>query len=300
MNTLILLSLTDIACPGSQQALEFSASGQLEDATIREASGLARSQTQTALLWIINDNGAEEILHAIDPAGKRLGEFKLVESKNVDWEDLASFRLNDKPYLMVADIGDNEAKHKQRSLYFVEEPPPAKKNKALLSWRLDFRYPDGPRDAESAAVDVQNREALILSKRDIPPLLYAVPLRSETDEILIATKLGAVTSLTAPTSQDLEFAPVRNDWFWQPVGMDISQDNRAAVILTYRALFYFERQAKQTWLEALNTKPYRIGLGDFKNAEAVAFGDNSRTVVVTGENKNSIILSVNLQGVNER
>jgi hypothetical protein len=248
-------------------------------------------------LWIINDNGAREIVHAIAPNGTRLGEFLVQGSKNTDWEDLASFRLGHTGYLMIADIGDNDAIHAQRSLFFVEEPVPGKRDKIKLGWRLDFQYPDGPRDAESAAVDIDARRALILSKRDVPPVLYAIPLRGEPGKTVVATKLGAVKSLTSPTQQDVDLAAVQNDWFWQPVGMDISQDNRAAVILTYRAVFYFERRADQSWLSALNTKPLQIGLGDFKNAEAVAFGDNNRTVVVTGENKNSIVLSVSLKGV---
>ena len=85
--------------------------GRLEDARIREASGLARSQRQPGILWIINDNGAKEIVHAINHTGARLGEFDLKKSRNKDWEDLASVAIDGKPYLMVADIGDNDAKH---------------------------------------------------------------------------------------------------------------------------------------------------------------------------------------------
>ena len=47
--------------------------GKLEDAEIREASGLARSYRQDNVLWTINDNGADEWVHAISPRGKRLG-----------------------------------------------------------------------------------------------------------------------------------------------------------------------------------------------------------------------------------
>ena len=64
--------------------------GKLQDSDIREASGLARSYRQDNVLWTINDNGADEWVHAISPRGARLGEFDLKKSKNVDWEDLAS------------------------------------------------------------------------------------------------------------------------------------------------------------------------------------------------------------------
>jgi hypothetical protein len=76
--------------------------------------------------------------------------------------------------------------------------------------------------------------------------------------------------------------------------MDISSDNRAAVILTYRAVYYYLRRDGQGWFNALNSKPIRIGLGNFQNAEAIAFADDRRTVMVTGENKNSLLLRVDL------
>jgi len=268
--------------------------GRLEDARIREASGLARSQRQPGTLWIINDNGAKEIVHAIDHTGARLGEFDLKKSRNKDWEDLASIVLDGKPYLMVADIGDNDAKRDHRTLYFVEEPSPQKKGEEKLSWRVRYAYPDGPRDAEAAAIDIENNRALILSKRDVPPRLYEVPLRTDTDEVLTATQLGTIKSLYRPTRQEVEFAPARKDWFWQPVGMDISEDNLAAVILTYRAVYYYQRQPGQDWIEALNTKPARISIGNFKNAESIAFGDDKRSVFVTGENKHSLLLRIDL------
>jgi len=109
--------------------------------------------------------------------------------------------------------------------------------------------------------------------------------------------LGTVNSLQTPSRSEVEFAPKSKDWYWQPVGMDISQDNQAAVILTYREVYYFQRQAGQDWLEALNSQPVRISLGNFNNAESIAFGNDEREVIVTGENKNSRILRVDLSAV---
>ena len=271
--------------------------GKIEDPVIREASGLAASLRQDSVLWVINDNGAREWVHAMNPRGARLGEFDLKKSKNKDWEDLASFRLDDTPYLMIADIGDNDARHKTRTLYFVEEPTAEKKKKEKLAWRIDFKYPNGPRDAESAAVDIDNRRVLILSKRDIPPSLYELPLKTDDDKKVTAKWLGTIRSLPAPSRQDVEFAPKTKDWHWQPVGMDISRDNLAAVILTYRAVYYYTRQPDQAWFDALNSRPRRVSLGNFRNAEAIAFGDDSRRVVVTGEARHSPILLIDFSEV---
>ena len=293
---LLLLLLGGCEAPQPPQ-FGFEVAGRLEDKAIREASGLARSQRQEDLLWLINDNGAKEIIHAIGPTGARLGEFDLKKSRNVDWEDLASFRYEDEPYLMVADIGDNDAKRDFRTLYFVEEPKVKKRDDKKLDWRVDYAYPDGPRDAEAAAVDIDNERVLILSKRDIPPVLYEVPLRVDSDDVIDAKRLGKIVSLQRPSKQDVDFAPKSKDWHWQPVGMDISADNLAAVILTYRFAYYYQRQPGQDWYDALNSRPVRVSLGNFKNAESIAFGDDKRTVFVTGENENSRLLRIDFNEV---
>jgi len=282
-------------CSNAEQpaTLAFEVAGRLEDSKIREASGLARSQREPGVLWIINDSGAREILHATDLTGTSLGRTELKKSTNRDWEDLASFTFDGDPYLMVADIGDNNARHKTRTLYFLKEPK-AGKDKTTVDWEVRFKYANGPRDAEGAAIDTENERVLILSKRDIPPSLYELPLRADDGEKVTAKWLGTIDSLPKPTRRDVEFAPKTNDWHWQPNGFDISQDNRAAVVLTYRAAYYYLRRPGQDWFDALNSQPIRIGLGNFQNAEAVAFADDRRTIMVTGENKNSLLLRVDL------
>ena len=283
---------SDASADRTTEQLQFAAVGRLENEKINEASGLARSQRQPGVLWTMNDSG-KPVLYAIGKNGAHLGRVELKKSDNRDWEDLASFALDGDPYLLIADIGDNDARYKKRTLYIAKEPR-VDEDKTKVDWEIDFQYPDGPRDAESAAVDVENERVLILSKRDIPPVLYEVPLRTEEDGKITAKWLGIVDSLPKPSRQDVEFAPRTKDWHWQPVGMDISEDNRAAVILTYRAVYYYLRRPDQDWFEALNTRPVRIGLGNFRDAEAVAFGDDARTVYVTGEGRNTLLLRVDL------
>ena len=175
----VVLLLLLAGCSNAEQpaTLAFEVAGRLEDAKIREASGLARSQREPGVLWIINDSGAKEILYAIDLTGASLGRTELKKSNNKDWEDLASFTLDGEPYLVVADIGDNDLRHKTRTLYFLKEPK-AGKDKTTVDWEVRFRYPNGRRDAEAVAIDIENERALVLSKRDIPPQLYEVPLAS--------------------------------------------------------------------------------------------------------------------------
>ena len=282
----------DAPAERQKTTLGFEVAGRLENPKIIEASGLARSQREPGVLWTINDSG-KPYLYALDHEGQHLGRVDLNKSDNRDWEDLASFKLDGDPYLLVADIGDNDARYKKRTIYIAKEPR-TDENKTKVDWEIDFEYPNGPRDAEAAAVDVENERILVLTKRDIPPAMYELPLRPVDDNKVTATWLGTVDSLPRPRRQDVEFATKSRNWHWQPVGMDISADNRAAVIMTYRAVYYYLRKEGQDWFDALNTKPVRISLGNFQNAEAVAFADDRRTVMVTGENRNALLLRVDL------
>ena len=54
----------------------------------------------------------------------------------------------------------------------------------------------------------------------------------------------------------------------------------------------YQRQPGQDWFDALNTRPTRVGIGSFKNAEAVAFGNERRAVIVTGEARHSPLLLI--------
>ena len=307
--------------------------GTLRDEALVEASGLARSKRVDGVLWVINDGGSAPSLHAIDHSGGSRGRLDLDNADNLDWEDLASFELDGKPYLLAADIGDNDAKRDHLTLYIVEEPivmehivvehiveerivekpivdePVAAEpvpgringNGAQdYAWRIRFRYPGGPRDAESVAVDTAGETVLVLSKRDLPPVLYSVPLRppvSGADGIVTATRLGPVTSLPSPDKSDVENAPVTKDWHWQPTALDIWPDGTSAAILTYRAVYVYERATGQSWPAALKAEPRQVvGLGNIPNAEAVAFGDTADTLFVTIENRRPPLIRIDTSG----
>jgi hypothetical protein len=272
--------------------------GQLENKDIVEASGLARSQRDPEILWTLNDGGSKPRLYAIDQTGVHRGRIKLEEARNRDWEDIASFTLDDEPYLLVADIGDNDNRRKKVSFYVVPEPDLHADKKVRLepSWRVDYRYPDGPRDAEALAVDIANQRIVVLSKRDLPPVLYEVPLRPDGDETVTATRLGTIESLPHPRRQDIDQAPFTKDWHWQPTGMDLSPDGSLAVILTYRAVYVFRLDPGASLYDSLSGQAYSLGLGNFRGAESVAFGADGQAIFVTIERRHAPLLRIDING----
>lgn len=259
--------------------------GRIKSAEVTEASGIARSTIRSDRLWVVNDGGSPPVLHAVGLDGRDQGSLRLEAASNLDWEAVASFELRGKSWLLVADAGDNTANRDHSSIYVVEEPALEDGEDAVASpeWTMSFRWPDGPRDCEAVAVDTGAERILLLSKRTIPALLYELPLRPDTAGVITATRLGEVDALPQPTARDLERAAPERNWHWQPTAMDITADAGAAVILTYRAVYHFARRSGEAWVEALRKRPTIINLGDVREAEAVAFAEDGRSVIVTVE-----------------
>lgn len=298
MRLLICASILLAACadadkaPQQKSAIELA--GNLESRSLREASGLARSNIHDDLIWAINDDGPPD-LYALGPGGEKRGKVRLEGAKNRDWEDLASFVLDGRAYLLIADIGDNEGQRKDVTLYITREPSPDD-DKTSIAWEIEFTYPEGPRDAEAIAVHVAARQILVLSKRDIPARLYALPLRPDTDRRITAEFLGTAASLPQPSRRDVNNALALKDWHWQPTGMDISTRSDGILILSYHAIYYYARRRDESWIEALRRSPLGLPLGEYKNAEAIAFAGSDDVAYVTTEGEHAPLLRVDLSG----
>lgn len=297
----LLPALLLAACEGANDTIEaaetqFVVAGYLENEMISEASGLARSSHDNQL-WIINDGGSLPQLHAVGVDGSDCGSVMLDNARNADWEDLATFEENGKSWLVVADIGDNFARRKKYTLYIVAEPgeEQLRSGTTTVQRSISFMYPDGPRDAESITVDAANKKILILTKRDIPAVLYSIPLYPTSDELLTATRIGAIDSIPQPTAYDLERAIPDQNWHWQPNALDFSAAADAAVVLTYKAVYYFARQAEQSWFATLQSTPQRYDLGDYREAESVVFDHTGKQIYVTTEKRNAPLLRLQLQ-----
>jgi hypothetical protein len=272
--------------------------GQLQSDELVEASGLARSQRDPNLLWAMNDGGSKARIYAFDGSGLHRGRIKLDDIKNRDWEDLSSFTVDGTPYLLVADTGDNDAKRDEATLHVVLEPDLAEDDKVKLdpAWSIDFRYPDGPRDVEAVVADTANERILLVSKRDWPPVAYEVPLYPPSDDTIVAKRLGPIESLPPPTRQDREHAVFTKEWHWQPTGMDVSPDGRHAVVLTYRGVYLFHLDPDRSLYDSLSGQAYRFGLGNFRNAESIAFSADGKSIYVTLEGRHAPLLRIDING----
>ena len=266
---------------------QLSQVASIDAGELDEISGIAQSRRDAGLLWVHTDSGSAAELHAVDVAGVTRMSVRLRGARNVDWEDIAAFDDGGAAALVIADSGDNEAHRDHISLYVVAEPAlsdGATQTVDVLR-RIDVRFADGPRDIESIAVDARRERALLLSKRDLPPRLYAVPLTAAHATMIETDAILSLASLPPPSRADVELARQRDSWHWQPTAMDIAPDGSALAILTYSAVYYYERLADEEWTDALRRAPLRFRLGDIRDAEALAFGADARSLYLTVERR---------------
>ncbi len=283
----ILLTLMLPACAAPDGFMLQPPSAKLQSPAITEASGMAVSPTRPDLLWIINDSGGTPEIHLAGIDGSDCGKIALKGAPNIDWEDLASFTLDGKPYLLVADTGDNASRRESCVLYLVREPvlPAVGRQLAVAAspeWSIRFRYEDGPHDCEAVAVDAKAGKILLISKRTKPPAVYELPLRP-TDKrgLLIARRVGTTTVRPAGGS----LIP----FFDQPTGLDIAADGSLAAIVTYHTAFLFPRDRSETWAEAFAKAPVALPPHHLGQAESVAISRDRKTIRVVSEGKSSAI-----------
>jgi hypothetical protein len=257
--------------------------GELAHPQLAEVSGLAASSLYPSLLWAINDGGDDPLLYAIGSDGADLGTFRVEGAKNIDWEALSSFRLQDSAYLLIADVGDNWKKRQNVTLYAVREPTITligldNNTTASVAWQIHFTYADGPQDCEAVAVDPVNQRILLLAKHAVSPQLYVLPLQpADRGAPAVAQPLTTIPQLSWPT------------------GMDLSPDGRAAVVLTYNHAYLFRRTSRGGWQEAFQRKPQQLSFERLKQQEAICFGFYGKSVWLTSERRPAPLVRIDLE-----
>ncbi len=258
--------------------------GLNHSAQVSEISGAARSLNDPSRLWVVNDSFGKAELHALRDDGEWLGAVSVNGIENQDWEDLAAFREHGQPYLLIADTGDNGGLRSALSLLIVKEPEHADTAAVGLAWRIDFRLPEGPRDVEAVAVDVQERSVYLIAKRHFPRVLYRLPLHPESSNpIQLAERVGSFDTLPAASARELHDDPQYGRFRGDITALALDPAGRYALVLSYRGVYFYPRRPGQSLLAALRGHPTRLDLPPMPQAEALALDPASRSVVILSE-----------------
>ena len=261
--------------------------GDIEARELEEASGLAQSTRFNQVFYAVNDSRNAPRIYAMSKAGRDRGSWPLDHHGQHDFEDLASFRLDDKSYVLLADTGDNFGWRPSLTMLVIEEPDVehlAHDSIIPTAWSFQFNYPDGYRDCEAVAVDEDKQVIYLISKRRVPAEVFKLPLKptlKPAGSQLTAVRVATLTGIPQPNDQDLGEAPYYGRFRSQPTALDIT--GRRAVVLTYKDAYLYERRAGNTWAETFQGIPRRILLPSVHLLEAGALDKKARFLLITGE-----------------
>ena len=267
--------------------VSMQATGRIISKHLPEVSGIQASRSNPGHFYVHNDKG-KSLVHVINQEGSHLGSVNIKKAKNRDWEDITSVEVEDSVWLVIGDVGDNSAKHKDVTLYFTKEPQPGVdghySGSQKLHHKIELTYPDGARDCESIAYDPVEQEILFLTKRDKPGRLYSIPLQvAMTEKKAELSFVGEMAELRKPTLDDRVKWGGRAQWISQPTGMDIALNGQEAAVITYRSLYRYHRLEGESWLSALQRKPEEVVGPPAKQNEAVAYTVDGKAIYVTSE-----------------
>ncbi len=171
---------------GLATALPMTASAQatvaftISDSRITESSGLT-TDVEARAYWTINDSGHAAVAYALNPNGKVIGALQY-QAQPTDVEAVA---MHDHR-LYVADIGDNLAERDSITVYYFDNAQARDQTVGYRSW--DFRYPDGPHDAETLLVDDSGR--LYVVTKEAAGAIYAAPRQLQRHGTNQLSKVG--------------------------------------------------------------------------------------------------------------
>ena len=181
---LMLFGVMFLAIVPSVAASEDTVAFTIDDTRITESSGLA-ADPGGSLYWTVNDSGDRGVAYGIGLDGTVQGTLNF-RAQPRDVEAVAVH--GDELY--VADIGDNTSKRSFVRVYFFTNP---RANGLTVTYQAyDFRYPDGPHNAETLLVDESGR--LFIVAKGGKAGIYEAPADPKRKGVNKLEKVGSAPS----------------------------------------------------------------------------------------------------------
>ncbi|MDN3549429.1 hypothetical protein [Mucilaginibacter aquaedulcis] len=254
-------------------------SGTLSSKQMDETSGIAASTINPDIYYVHNDSGDTSRFFAITPDGKLKTTIFFTGDKKIplgvrDCEDISvgPGPVKGKSYVYIGDIGDNGSSWPYITIYRT----PEKKSWATDSVAnanatpLNFKYPDGPKDAETMMVDPIDKLFYIVSKRGDTVGVYTAPLNSNVKDTVVLTKRAKLFFHG--------FKPFK--WI---TGGDISKDGQHVLLKSYEKVYYWKREPNEHIWETMLRKPEEPSYKAEKQGEAIGFTPDGKGYYTTSE-----------------
>lgn len=266
-----------------------AAAANILEMGIEESSGIILSGDKKDYYWTHGDSvdygeTPRTSIHGFrfDSDGARdHHEVVLDGVTNLDWGDIAKDKNGN---LIVADTGDNLVR-KDFVFYKFKEPKLGQKKVEKNDIeKITFRFPNGE-ELNNEAVFYADRSVYILNKEYGKTVMYRLMDKNvDTGRVNIAEYVGEFKFLGGSKMANYMDAAT---------GADISRDEMIMVFNTYKGIYMFKRDKKNT--NFFDGEVYYHPLKwDFRinQYEAVAFTGDERNLVLTTEQGNVYKISV--------
>lgn len=205
---------------------------------VAEPSGLIRSRRYPAVFWTHGDSGCAASIYAIAGDGKLIRAFRVEGAGNTDWEDIA---LDDAGHLFLADTGNNANDRRDLAIHRLVEPDPRGESDVVTverTYRFHYAeqkmFPDPKAlNFDAEAIFWARGQLYLLNKHrgDMKTELYRIPEEAAEHEVALEP-LGSFL-----------VGGDKSRYGGMVTGADVTEDGRFLAVLTYHALFVFERPA---------------------------------------------------------
>jgi hypothetical protein len=298
---LLVLALLPLGCVASRSEPAPAAPrqiAQLQDARLKELSGLAASRCFSGCFWAHNDSGDSARLFLIDIAGRTRAVVNFAGIEAIDWEDITVAGVGENASVIVADSGDNSRarpeivlrrfRERDLKLQVLEDAPAPEITIEAQSLTLHYPEADGAQDCEALAAN-DGGDLLLVTKSTAPSRFYLA--RWPLDE-----KSGA---------QELKFVGEKQFGSTEPgkrrvreqlvTGAELSPDGARLALVTYAELFVWKLPpgawSGVDWKQVLANPPSIATLPKLPQCESVAWL-SANEVLVSSEGENAPLWSV--------
>lgn len=271
---------------------------------------MVASRENPGFLWVHNDSGDKARIFLIDTLARLHATYYLEGVEARDWEEIAYMQIGGSNYLIIGDIGDNRAVRSSVSIHIIPEPrlaaaasPAAASLSATTSpvsaaasptvaavlgeapqtdtiraahiRTFALQYEDGPRDAEALFYDRQDELLYVISKRELQVGLYAVAIPRFNLSLSPASAAPQADAPSAP-ADTLKLERKATLPFTYISAADISPSGDEILIRNLLSVFYWDRKAGESVVQALSRESVSQPYQPEPQGEAIAFSLDGR------------------------
>lgn len=189
---LILSTILLLSCDTGKLTVVADIPNHLKEASACEIS------SKSNLIWLIEDAGNDNHLYGMDEKGVLKKDLAILNSKNIDWEDLVS---DNDGNMYVGDFGNNSKKRKSFTIYKVSNPDQAVDK--VTSERIEFDLPKGMKSEDFEAFFLLKDHFYIFSKETKTCRLLKVPNQIGTHTAQLVEKFNLDGKHNRITSADI-------------------------------------------------------------------------------------------------